>query len=346
MRAPHLKRLAIHTVPSHIVVLTALASYAGQVIAALQAWPPWAIVLATLIPWVPIFTVEMVWTYRHYHWLALFYVLVITQGGHFLEHVAQMVQIHLHLQGADARGIFGALDIEWVHFIWNTWVIIAVILLLRHFSRNPWLWLTLLLAGWHEMEHAYIMSVYLATGRAGTPGLLSQGGAIGGGLPLVRPDLHFFYNLFETLPLLMAFVYQLKHSYDEWLAKAFPHLSEELLTQTTSQLESMSFAAGETVVEQGGGADRFYIITRGQVNVTREDQDGRQVELATLGPGQFFGEIGLLAHTPRTATVRAWTPLEVLALNREAFRQMVRSSEATAEDLAQVARERLGTTSA
>jgi len=70
-------------------------------------------VLAALIAWIPIFTTEMVWMSRHYHWLALFYVLVITQGGHFLEHVAQMVQIHvLGLTGLAARGIFGALDIE------------------------------------------------------------------------------------------------------------------------------------------------------------------------------------------------------------------------------------------
>lgn len=51
------------------------------------------------------------------------------------------------------------------------------------------------------------MFTYLATGVPGTPGLLSKGGLIGGGLPLTRPDLHFLYNLIETVPLTIAFVY-------------------------------------------------------------------------------------------------------------------------------------------
>jgi len=142
-------------------------------------------------------------------WLALFYILAATQGGHFLEHVAQMVQIHaLGLRGPDARGIVGVLDLEWVHFSWNTWVLGAVILLLSRYRANRWLWLTAALAAWHELEHAWIMARYLQTGLAGTPGLLAAGGALAGGLPVSRPDLHFLYNLAETAPLVLAFRHQ------------------------------------------------------------------------------------------------------------------------------------------
>ena len=147
--------------------------------------------------------------FLHDEWLVLFVVLVGSQAAHCLEHVAQMVQIHLlGLSGANARGVVGNLDIEWVHFVWNTWVIVAVVLLLIHFRTNPWLWATAVLAGWHEVEHAYILSVYVTTGVAGTPGLLSAGGLLGGGLPIGRPDLHFLYNLLETMPLVMAFTWQ------------------------------------------------------------------------------------------------------------------------------------------
>jgi hypothetical protein len=66
----------------------------------------------------------------------------------------------------------------------------------------------LLCAGRHELEHAYIMGAFLTTGVVGTPGLLSSGGALAGGLPLARPDLHFLYNLAETAPLLLAFFHQ------------------------------------------------------------------------------------------------------------------------------------------
>jgi hypothetical protein len=343
-----LKRLvALRSVPTQVIVLTAAASYLGQVIASLQGWPLWAIVTATLLPWVPIMTRELVWTYRHYHWLALLYLLVVTQGGHFLEHVAQIYQIHvLGLKGPAAPGIFGALDVEWVHFLWNTWVLLTVGVLVSRFPRNPWLWSLVPMTVWHEVEHSWIMVEFIRSGVAGTPGLLASGGVIGGGLPLVRPDLHFLYNLAETVPLVMAFVWQLRHAYDDWLALAFPRLSKPVLTATSNRAESLQFAAGDQVVRQGDPADRFYIITQGEVTVTRQDSAGKTVQVATLGPGQFFGEIGLLADSPRIATVAAKTPLEVLALDRETFRSVTESSEGTAEDLAEVVRERMAAASA
>lgn len=193
--------------------LCALTALGGLAFAMLQGWPLWAAGLAVVLPWLPLFVADVARTYRRYQWLALFYTLLVTQTGHFLEHVAQMIQLRLlGLTGPAARGVFGALDVEWVHFVWNTWVIVAVAVLLTRFGPNRWLWLAALLAGWHEIEHLYIFSVYLRTGVAGTPGFLSQGGALGGGLPLSRPDLHFLYNLAETLPLLVGFVLQVRRT--------------------------------------------------------------------------------------------------------------------------------------
>lgn len=338
-----LKRwFAIRSVPSHIIVLTAVASYGGLMLGLLQGWPLWAIVLAALVVWIPIFTTETVWMYRHYHWLALFSVLVITQGGHLLEHVAQMVQIHvLGLSGPAARGVFGALDIEWVHFVWNTWVLVAVLLLLSCFRGNRWLWVTLVLAGWHELEHLVIIVGYLRTHVPSGPGLLAKGGLVGGGLPLTRPDLHFLYNLIETTPLVIAFVYQLRRTYDEWVKQAFPHLSDQMLIETTAHLQPLRFAVGQEIIRQGDMPDRFYVITKGDVVVTRRDETDRVVHLATLSAGQFFGEIGLLSMTARTASVHAKTPVEALALDRVTFQELVANSEATAQGLTQVARRRL-----
>jgi hypothetical protein len=143
--------------------------------------------------------------------LALFYILAATQGGHFLEHLVQMVQIHLlGIPGPRAHGVVGALDLEWVHFIWNTAVLAGVIALVVAYPRNRWLWPTALLAGWHELEHAYILVTFLETGVVGTPGLLSLGGALAGGLPLTRPNLHFVYNEIETTPLILGFLDQVK----------------------------------------------------------------------------------------------------------------------------------------
>jgi hypothetical protein len=95
--------------------------------------------------------------------------------------------------------------------IWNSWVLLFVVLLVFLFRKNPWLWVLLVVSTWHELEHVYIMSMFLRTGHVGTPGLLAHGGAIWGGLPLTRPDLHFIYNLIEEALLVIAYVYQIKH---------------------------------------------------------------------------------------------------------------------------------------
>lgn len=205
--------LGLQSVPRDVIVVAVLTSYAGAAFGALQGWPLWAVVVATLLPWCPIVTREAAWLYGRYRWLALFYLLTLTQTGHLLEHVAQMTQIHLlGVAPRSAHGVFGALDIEWVHFLWNAWVAAAALLLIRVFPRNPWLWPVLAIALWHGIEHTYILSVYLTTGAAGTPGFLARDGTVGGGLPVLRPDLHFAYNLIETAPLIVAFLYQYRRA--------------------------------------------------------------------------------------------------------------------------------------
>jgi len=144
-------------------------------------------------------------------WLALLGFLAVSQTAHLLAHVAQMVQIHvLHLSGANAQGIVGQLNIEWVHFIWNALVLIALLSLAPHFRSNPWLIAVAPLAAWHFVEHSVMIATYIQTGVSGSPGLLSSGGLIFGGLPIARPDLHFLYNLVETGPLLVAWLVEIR----------------------------------------------------------------------------------------------------------------------------------------
>jgi hypothetical protein len=146
-------------------------------------------------------------------WLALLGFLAISQTAHLFEHVAQMVQIHvLHLVGANAHGIVGQLNIEWVHFIWNAIVLVTLLVLLPHFRTNPWLIAVTPLAAWHFVEHSVMIATYMQTGVPGTPGLLSSGGLLFGGLPIARPDLHFVYNLVETIPLLAAWIVELRRA--------------------------------------------------------------------------------------------------------------------------------------
>jgi hypothetical protein len=144
-------------------------------------------------------------------WIAFLGFLALSQTTHLLEHVAQMIQIHaLHLSGPAAQGIVGQLNVEWVHFIWSALVLVSLAVLLTHFRANPWLIAVAPLAAWHFVEHSVMIATYLQTGIPGTPGLLSSGGLLFGGLLIARPDLHFLYNLVETVPLLLAWALELR----------------------------------------------------------------------------------------------------------------------------------------
>lgn len=84
--------------------------------------------------------------------------------------------------------------------------------------------------------------------------------------------------------------------------------------QLARGLEPVSVDAGATVVVQGGIADRYYLIVSGEADVIG---DGRIV--ATLGPGEGFGEIALLRRSARTATVVARSALQLRALGADRF---------------------------
>ena len=91
--------------------LSLLAAFGAASFALLQGWPLWVVALAVLLPLAPVYMLDVARTARGYGWLALLYVLTVSQVGHFLEHVSQMIEIHmLGLSGPAGSGIFGALE--------------------------------------------------------------------------------------------------------------------------------------------------------------------------------------------------------------------------------------------
>jgi hypothetical protein len=79
------------------------------------------------------------------------------------------------------------------------------------------------------------------------------------------------------------------------------------------------FKAGDIIFRQGDYPDRLYVIGKGEVDVIRETPGQEDVVLTRLGKDQFFGEIGILSDTPRTATIRAVSDVEVLSIHRSYF---------------------------
>ncbi|MFO0627095.1 MAG: cytochrome P450 [Polyangiales bacterium] len=94
-------------------------------------------------------------------------------------------------------------------------------------------------------------------------------------------------------------------------------------------------AAGEVVVREGDAADAFYVLREGRVRVER----GGRV-LCALGPGDFFGEMGLLLGGVRTATVVAESSLSLLAVPGETFRALVAEGDLVTAEIARLARRR------
>jgi CRP-like cAMP-binding protein len=80
-------------------------------------------------------------------------------------------------------------------------------------------------------------------------------------------------------------------------------------------LDRLEVAAGDVIVREGDESDLFYVIESGRVEVTAADGHVLREE----GPGDYFGEIGLLRDVPRTATITALEPTVLLALEREEF---------------------------
>ena len=98
----------------------------------------------------------------------------------------------------------------------------------------------------------------------------------------------------------------------------FAGLAKRHLRSVASIGREERFDEGDTIAAEGLAGDDFYVIVGGQARVVRR---GRTV--ARLVPGDFFGEIALLDGGPRTASVIAETPLQVVSINRKPFHAML-----------------------
>ena len=112
----------------------------------------------------------------------------------------------------------------------------------------------------------------------------------------------------------------------------FAPMPQAALETVARGLTTLRFAAGDVVLREGEESDRFYVVESGLVEVT---QQGRV--LRREGPGEYFGEIGLLRDVPRTATITAVEDTVVQVLARDDFlravrghRESVRAAETTA----------------
>jgi uncharacterized protein YhbP (UPF0306 family) len=107
-----------------------------------------------------------------------------------------------------------------------------------------------------------------------------------------------------------------------------------------ASLHAVVVPAGETIVRQGSPADKFFIVVEGEAEVVH-DEGGASTQVASLQPGQLFGEVSIMRDEPRAATVRATSDVRLLALDRDKFRDLIAQAMEIAPDFDQVIRDRL-----
>jgi protein phosphatase len=103
----------------------------------------------------------------------------------------------------------------------------------------------------------------------------------------------------------------------------FGGLAKRHLRQLADEADVVRFAPGRPIVEEGQAGAAMYVVLSGTAKVIR----GRRT-VATLIPGDFFGELSSLDGGPRTASVVPETPMEVLRLFRHTLRDMLETEPA------------------
>ena len=108
----------------------------------------------------------------------------------------------------------------------------------------------------------------------------------------------------------------------------FQLLNEDEMAQVADILRPVKYPAGAKIFSQKDEGDRMYVITQGLVRITIKDNE-EDAELATLMPGDFFGEIALFEKVPRTATVTALDESSLLMIHRDDFARLISKSPYT-----------------
>ena len=275
------------------------------------------------------------------------------------------------LRGVAACAVFGQLDIEIVHLVWELigWTGTGVCLFF--FRRNIFLWIAFAALCWHALEHltityfyyfdqaklwegfkqlwatypldgktfvaepvgkeAAMLNFYEAGGKFG---LMARHGMFeqltGVDFMPPRAHLHMGYNLVITVPTVLGFLLESRKIANRYLGAAFQGLSKEELTRLTNQTTYARFSDGDRVFSQGDRIDGAFVVSSGKVEIVMEREDGTEVSLATLEPGQLFGEMGYIDRSQDRRMAHAIARgrrVECIALDSQTIEEMVQNQD-------------------
>jgi CRP/FNR family cyclic AMP-dependent transcriptional regulator len=117
----------------------------------------------------------------------------------------------------------------------------------------------------------------------------------------------------------------------------FAACSKAELRALASSADELDLREGTVITREGRPGREFFVLVSGTARVTK---DGKAI--AELGAGDWFGEIALLTDTPRTATITATSPVDVLVITDRRFRQVVETMPSIALKILASVADRLG----
>ena len=121
----------------------------------------------------------------------------------------------------------------------------------------------------------------------------------------------------------------------------FGSFPEDQLRALATMVTRRSAPRGSVIMREGDRIDSLYIVISGRLKVMMGEADGKEVILSILGPGEFFGEMGLIDDSPRSASVIAIEPCELLSVTKRAFKKCLAENTEVAMTVLRVVVRRL-----
>jgi CRP/FNR family cyclic AMP-dependent transcriptional regulator len=106
----------------------------------------------------------------------------------------------------------------------------------------------------------------------------------------------------------------------------FASFQDEQLRTLVGVVTRRSAPRGTVVMAAGDPIDSLYIVISGRLKVMMSDAEGKEVILSLIGPGEYFGEMGLIDDSPRSASVVAIEACELLAVSKRDFKKCLGES--------------------
>ena len=121
----------------------------------------------------------------------------------------------------------------------------------------------------------------------------------------------------------------------------FRDLPKDTLDAATSVVRTLVVPPRTIIFREGDPGDSLYIISKGKVRIFRKDSSGMEIDLATLGPGNTFGEMALLSGETRSASVEVLEEAHLVVLAKDDFDRILRDFPGTAKIFFREMRRRL-----